>query len=183
MTFEELGYIIIKDLYDVKNHTKNTSDLFAYTKTISNTGDFDEQTPFAPSFYGDLEMWKIQYKILEKMEKITGLKLYPTYNYFRIYNSSSILKPHTDRPACEISVTMNIGYDGDYNWPIWIKDNNNKNVEVILEPGDGLIYQGCVNEHWRDDADKRVLKQSQVFLHYVNQNGPYEHCINDKVKI
>ena len=109
--------------------------------------------------------------------------MYPTYSYARLYKHGEELKKHTDRPACEISVTMNIGYDGDYNWPIWIKDNNNKNVEVILEPGDGLIYQGCVNEHWRDDADKRVLKQSQVFLHYVNQNGPYEHCINDKVKI
>ena len=183
MTFDKLGYVVVRNMYEPKNHTYMIKDLFEYTKSISNQGMMDDQTPYAPSFYGNLEMCKVHSKILSKMEEVTNLKLYPTYNYFRIYNSGSILKPHTDRPACEISVTLNLGYDGDYNWPIWIKDNNGQDIEVILNPGDGLIYHGCVNLHWREDADKRLKCQSQVFLHYVDQNGPFENCINDNGKV
>lgn len=187
--FQELGFFVYRNLYDVKNHTTEINDLYQYTKDTKLTSDFygdkrdDVQCPEAPYFYRDKEMNKVQIKILNKLEKQTGLKLYPTYNYYRIYNDKSILKPHTDRPACEISVTMNIGYDGDYSWPIWLKGNDQKNYEVTLEPGDGLLYHGCTNLHWRKNADYRVKEQSQVFLHYVDQNGPFTDCIFDLIRL
>lgn len=170
--FHKNGFTIVRNMYNVKG-------IFEYTKSIKHKGEMDPQTPFAPSFYKDLVMSQIQIKLLSKMEKETGLKLYPTYNYFRIYNLKSILKKHTDRSACEISLTMNLGYDGDYNWSIWITGNDKKDYEVTLEPGDCAIYKGCKNEHWREDADKRVKCQSQLFLHYVDQEGPYTDCIFD----
>ena len=117
------------------------------------------------------------------MEEYTGCKLYPTYNYARIYNKKSILEPHIDRPACEISCTLNVGFDGDYNWPIWIKGKDGKHHEVILEPGDALIYMGCDQVHWRLPADGKVKCQIQVFLHYVIQGGRYEDVIYDKIRI
>lgn len=180
--FRKNGYLFVKKLYDVKNHTKDIPDLFEHTKSIKSKGALDDQTPFAPSFHTETEMNKVQIKILRKMEEETGLALYPTYNYFRIYNKKSILAKHTDRPACEISVTMNVGYDGDYNWPIWITDNDGKDHSISLDVGDGLIYMGCENTHWREPADERVICQTQLFLHYVNQDGPHTKCIFDKVK-
>ena len=39
------------------------------------------------------------------VEKETDLKLIPTYCYVRKYFQGSILGSHTDRPACEISLT------------------------------------------------------------------------------
>ena len=182
MEFNELGFTVVRGIYDVKHHTDKVPNLFEYTKTIKKDGTFDTQTPFAPSFYGDHEMRKLQIKILPIMEEHSGLKLYPTYNYFRIYNKASILKRHTDRPECEISITINLGYDGKYSWPICIKDNNDKEHSVELAPGDGLIYHGCDNEHWREPADDRVICQSQLFVHYVDQDGPYEDRIFDEKK-
>jgi len=179
--FKKYGFLVVKNIYDVNNHSKKIPNLFEYTKTIMNEGDFtDTQSNGAPSFYKNIEMDKLQIKILSKMEERTGLKLYPTYNYFRVYNKNSILRPHRDRPACQISVTINIGYEGDYNWAIWIKDNFGKDHEVKLEPGDGLIYYGCDNFHWREDADERVICQSQVFVHYVIQDDIFENCISDR---
>lgn len=180
--FKEYGFKVVRDFYDVNNHTKQVPNLFDYTKSIKSTGELDTQTPFAPSFSKNIEMNKVQIRILTKMEEATGLKLYPTYNYFRIYNKKSILKRHTDRPACEISVTMNVGFDGDYNWPICIKDKKGKEHSVVLEPGDGLVYLGCEQVHWREDADDRVICQSQVFIHYVNQDGPHADCIFDLIR-
>ena len=116
------------------------------------------------------------------MEECTGMKLYPTYTYHRIYKTGAILNPHIDRPACEISSSLCIGYEGDYNWPLWLKDKNGQNKEYILEPGDMLVYRGCEIEHWREPYIKGVL-HCAGFLHYVDQNGPYSNCIYDMVKM
>jgi len=176
--FKKYGFKVVRNLYDTKNHGILIPNLFEYIKTLP-TDNSDEQTPNAPAFYKNIEMCKVQIKILSKMEKETGLRLYPTYTYCRVYQSDSILDGHKDRPACEISVTINVGYDGDYNWPLWIKDNFGKDHKIILEPGDGLIYLGCDNEHWREPADERVKNQCQLFLHYVNQDGKNEDQIYD----
>ena len=180
--FEKHGYKIIRNFYDVNNHTKAIPDLFEYTKSIQSEGILDSQTPFTPTFYTETEMNKIQIKVLQKLEEESGLKLYPTYNYFRIYNKKSILTKHTDRPSCEISITMTVGYDGDNNWPLWITDKDGKDIKVYLEPGDALLYLGCDQEHWREDADDKIIRQTQVFLHYVNQDGPHTNCIFDLVR-
>lgn len=180
---EKDGFEIVRNFYDVKNHTKSIPNLFEYTKTIKHLGWIDPQAKSAPAFANDLEMMKVQIKVLSKMESITGKKLFPTYNYFRLYNNESILEPHTDRPACEYSATLNIGYDGDYNWNIWIEGNDKKEYEVTLKPGDALIYKGCENKHWREPADDRVKCQSQVFLHYVEQDGKYhDHAFDARRK-
>jgi hypothetical protein len=81
------------------------------------------------------------------------------------------LKKHTERPSCEISVTVMIGSDGT-KWPIFIEDN-----EVVLQPGDAVIYLGCELEHWREEF--KGDWHSQVFLHYVDANGPYSNFAID----
>ena len=74
---------------------------------------------------------------------------------------------------------MNIGFEGDYNWDIWIKGRDDKDYAVKLESGDGLVYLGCERPHWRENADDRVICQSQVFLHYVQQDKENEDNIFD----
>lgn len=162
----------------------NVGDLHKKLKEIKDSGNVDDsQCPGAPSFYKLDLLNKIHIKLLPILEKEFNVKLYPTYTYCRIYNSKSHLKLHIDRPACEFSVTLNIGYDGDYTWPIWIQDFKGNKTEAILKAGDGLIYRGTECEHWRKDADERVKCQTQGFFHYVDQDGPYENCIFDLVKL
>ena len=114
------------------------------------------------------------------MEKETGLKLYPTYAYARIYKNGDILKRHKDRFSCEISTTMNLGGD---KWPIYIESDPKKGkegsngyeseytdcVKVDLKPGDMLVYKGTILEHWREVflGDNCA----QVFLHYNNKGS------------
>jgi hypothetical protein len=49
---------------------------------------------------------------------------------------------------------------------------------VSLNPGDGLIYRGCDCYHWREPFAGDHL--AQVFLHYVDQNGPNTEWKYDK---
>jgi len=161
---------------------EEASKLWSNIKSKIDQGTFDGQSPGNPSFYKDVEICKIHIKLLSLVEEVTGLKLYPTYTYNRIYKLGAILPPHLDRPACEISVSLCVGYDGNYNWPLWLKDRKGENKEYILEPGDMIVYMGCEIEHWREPYTKGVL-HGAIFLHYVDQDGPYENCIYDMVKI
>jgi hypothetical protein len=43
---------------------------------------------------------------LPLVEKKSDLKLLPTYAYWRYYVFGGKLSKHTDRPACEISVSL-----------------------------------------------------------------------------
>jgi len=102
--------------------------------------------------------------LCEAVSSVCGKKLLPTYSYSRVYNNGNELHKHTDRPSCEWSVTINLSQDAA--WPIYMDG-----TELTLGVGDGCVYQGCTVEHWR----KPFVGQEyiQVFLHYVDQNGPY----------
>ena len=117
-------------------------------------------------------MQSLLLKKVPLMEKETGLKLFPTYAFWRLYTLLSELKSHKDRPSCEVSVTVMLGSDNT-PWPIFMEDQ-----PVDLNPGDACIYLGCDLKHWRKpfQGDWHL----QTFLHYVDQNGPYAEYKFDK---
>lgn len=95
--------------------------------------------------------------------------MFPTYCYARLYQHNETLKKHTDRGSCEISLTLHL--DGDASWPIWMTKPSGEKVEVNLTPGQAIVYQGMISEHWRDEY--KGTNYGQVFLHYVRANGKY----------
>ncbi len=48
-----------------------------------------------------------------------------------------------------------------------------------MEIGDAVMYRGCDIYHWREPY-KEGKWQAQVFLHYVDQNGPHAEWKYDK---
>ena len=138
----------------------------------------DPQVLETYSHYGDVLMETLLEKVKPIMEKETDLQLLPTYSYARIYKKNDVLKRHKDRMSCEISTTMNLGGD---SWPIYLepdeskgshgedgiyKSDNTLGIKVDLEPGDMLVYSGCILEHWREKFEGENC--GQVFLHYNN---------------
>jgi hypothetical protein len=108
------------------------------------------------------------------IEKNTGLDLFPTYSYYRVYRPGAHLKKHKDRPSCEISATLCLGHDykdesTSYEYPIYMDGK-----PYVQEPGDLIIYRGCDLDHWREIfTAPDGSHHSQVFLHYVDKNGPF----------
>jgi len=135
----------------------------------------DIQIPGSYNLYGDPYFDSILKCSNQSMNDFTGLQLSPEYSYWRFYQPNDTLEKHIDRPSCEISTTLCIGYDTsnqkDYIWPICITDRNDTKQEVILKPGDMLIYKGCELAHWRDKFLGKC--HAQVFLHYKDINGPF----------
>lgn len=114
---------------------------------------------------------------LNTVESITGLELDPTYSYARIYQSGEFLMPHIDRPACEVSVTVNVASMGGV-FPIYMKYGQNATEEHILAPGDAVVYFGCKTEHWRPPLEEGQINV-QFMLHYVNKKGPNAEYAKD----
>jgi len=175
MSFFSEGYIIVRSLIP------NPKELYEYTLNNLNKGSMDDnQARGTPSFYNDSKMSELHDKLLSKIEKLTDLKLFKTYNYYRTYKKHDILRIHTDRPACEISVTMNIGYTGS-NWGLWIVNYKEEADVALLEPGDAMIYRGCDLKHWRG-INLHADNYSQVFLHFVDQDGPFSEHVDDGIQ-
>ena len=106
------------------------------------------------------------------VEKDTDLKLIPTYCYVRKYFQGSILGSHTDRPACEISLTYCIS---GQEWGIDMGDNT-----VITKIGNGVIYKGCEILHGRSKPSSGEV--IQVFCHWVISDGVKSKCAYDDGK-
>lgn len=177
--FKKNGYCLVKSAISSELRDFITQyALFDEMQRFDGVGD--GQTPEAYFRYADPAMESLLLTLQKIMEENTGLTLFPTYSYYRVYRPGQDLKKHTDRPSCEISATLcfNYDYDGhDYAWPIYMDGNR-----VVLEPGDMVIYRGCDLEHWRDifglNSDRAWHVQG--FFHYVNANGPYAEWQNDK---
>jgi hypothetical protein len=117
--------------------------------------------------------------LCEKRNEISNLveeSVLPTYSYCLIYGSESQLLKHLDRPACEVSLTVHLG--GDTKWPIFIKKPSGEEISFELNPGDAVVYLGCIAEHWREKFTGQYY--SQLFLHYVCTNGPNAWAYFDK---
>ncbi len=135
----------------------------------------DSQVSGTPADYGDPIMEMLLEELRPQVELASGLNLFATYAYFRVYQRGAVLDKHRDRPACEISVTLSLGGEsgdeGDnQTWPILI-ENANGITAIHLNPGDALLYRGCEVAHWREAFEGNI--QAQVFLHYVDQQGSY----------
>jgi hypothetical protein len=147
--------------------------------------------PMPHGEYSDPVMTTVSLLIQQKIEEITGLELFPTYDRYRTYYPGNSLSHHVDRPACEISVTLLLDAqykgDKDYRWEIFadpepyrndetVDKNNlpaNKGIGVKQNPGDALIYKGCEIPHWREEFIGEVGSyHTQLFCHFIDKNGP-----------
>lgn len=204
--FEKDGYLVVKDLWDSEELFRPIPELRGSASYWGKKLDQFTYKPIESQVEGSFSTyWHPQYRQIHsgirlKLEKIIGSKLYNTYYYDRFYFTDQELKIHTDRAACEISVTIHISSNLEQPWPIWIKTPNSEEKigeerSVILSPGDGMIYKGCERPHWRNKMPEKFRKTwygrkikdndvyyHQVFFHYVLANGSRVEFTNDMAK-
>jgi adenosyl cobinamide kinase/adenosyl cobinamide phosphate guanylyltransferase len=174
MAYNQRFKWMIKDFKYIKNvlDIKYCNQLTEYL-LCQNFTEKDWQCPNSYKFANLKPLIRILNKTKPLIEKETGLELYPTYVYGRIYQTGEILHEHTDRESCEISMTVTLGYDSHYNWPIKMFDN-----PIAIEVGDGVIYKGREVRHSREEFSGNW--HCQIFLHYVDKNGQYRDWKYDK---
>lgn len=111
-------------------------------------------------------------KVLPLMEREVFKKLYPTYVYARLYRPGYELCRHTDRPSCEYSVSVTMGMGGRKKpWMLYYEDGQFDTHGFDLDVGYGMVYDGCIVPHWRQEMTHGW--QLQVFFHYIEYRGQY----------
>ena len=171
--FEDHGYVVLKGALSKQECDNLTNYMFDLYKKGETTKD--PQCPLSDAVYGAPVFDELLQRMAAPIGKSVGRNLLPTYTYSRIYRKGEILKRHKDRPACEISATLTLGFDSKPIWPILFDES--KEVSVDLDIGELAVYKGCEILHWRE-AFKGEW-HVQVFFHYVDANGPYKHHYMD----
>lgn len=136
----------------------------------------DDQAPNSVAAYNIKPALEIHCNSTHKVSEAAETYVLPTYCYSRIYKKGCDLKKHVDRAACEISVTLHL--EGDVDWPISIESSDGTSHSVVLNPGDAIIYLGCVAPHWR--MRYRGNEYVQFFMHYVRSGGSCAEVYFDK---
>lgn len=129
------------------------------------------QVPGSVEGYGDPALDTLLGRSTALVSRAVGRPAQPTYSFVRVYRRGQELTAHTDRPACEYSVTVHLGASDPTPWPVSYRDLDGQDHHVELAVGDGVIYRGCDVTHWREPCP--VEWYAQVFLHYVDSDGPH----------
>jgi hypothetical protein len=138
----------------------------------------DPQAPNSHSMYDFMPFVRLLVEKVPEVSELLGEKVLPTYTYARVYKEGSELLRHRDRPACEISLTLNLSKDKD--WPIYFQRPDKSETSVELCPGDAVMYLGCQADHWRNKFEGEEC--IQLFMHYVRAHGPKSWAYFDKQK-
>jgi hypothetical protein len=206
-SFEENGYILVpgliadpENLYCPPpindNGTRLTGQLKYHRKDKIEYVPEETQVPGSLARYNVFEYKQLHYVVRKAVENILGIDLFPTYFYDRFYYVGQQLNRHSDRPACEVSVTLQISTNSEKPWPIWFERPDGSESYVLMKNGDAAIYKGCEREHWRDPLESKYSKwenkwrtfrkeeddtyHHQIFLHYVNAQGPFVQHAYDR---
>ena len=168
------NYLVIKNFIS-SDRAKQLSDEYkVYCENNSVSGD--NQSPNSHSSHNYISFLELLCEKTPEVSSIVGETVLPTYSYSRVYKQESELVKHTDRDACEVSLTLHLNGDGD--WPIFILNPSGETRSVILNPGDAMIYRGCIAPHWREKFNGEWY--TQVFLHYVLSRGKRSYAYFDR---
>ena len=178
LNFEKNKYLQLNNFVDQKTVDLLTERLFQHrdNKKSASYQGVDDQVEKADSFYFNQQLHDdlvsmFHWKAKENLEQAIGKSLIPSYVYARIYKKGAELVRHSDREETEYSVTVNLNASSKKAWPIYFKNGKKKTVECNLNAGDAVIYKGVELDHWRNPLEKQW--HAQMFLHYVDANGPY----------
>jgi alkylated DNA repair dioxygenase AlkB len=175
--FTRNGYVVIRGFLDPAT-TSTVSKVIEYgvhqnTYKVRPTDVPNTDWVGAPSAYfryAEPLVEVILENSAEELSAVVQKQLVPTYSYARVYIKGDQLGRHTDRPSCEYSVTVHVATVGE-PWPVWVQKVGGQPTQLVLSPGDAVLYKGCEVAHWRNpmvNCDINV----QFMLHYVDHDGP-----------
>ncbi|MEA1084307.1 hypothetical protein SFC76_08535 [Sphingomonas sp. CD22] len=128
-----------------------------------------------------------------RVAEVVGRELLPTYAYFRAYQQGDVCRVHSDRQACEHSLSLTIAYGDDRPWALSVATERTEvpqpqvsedfgaqpYASVAMQPGDGVLYQGTHHRHGRLEANPNSWS-AHLFLHWVEKDGRYRDQAFDR---
>lgn len=130
-----------------------------------------------------------------RIQELVGADVLPSYSYFRTYQHGDVCRVHSDRPACQHSLSLTLAYADDRPWALSVAEEEiDHSVPANLElgddfagrpyrdfpmgPGDAVLYRGVSHRHGRLQPNPNRWS-AHLFMHWVDRNGPYRDSAFD----
>jgi hypothetical protein len=101
------------------------------------------------------------------IEAELGVQMKPANSFARIYCNGGTLKPHMDREGLDYTLSITLRHNLDFQWPLWVIDNEGQTQYFNIKEGDGAMVLGRTQTHWRNNLFCRADQHSvQLFMHW-----------------
>ncbi|HKX92399.1 MAG TPA: hypothetical protein VJM15_08255 [Sphingomicrobium sp.] len=127
--------------------------------------------------------------------EVAGCELVPTYAYFRAYQEGDKCLVHSDRQACEHSLSLTLHLADERPWALSVERRRIAQREAIapdfgeqeytslpMKAGDAVMYRGVEHRHGRLEPNPNTWS-AHLFLHWVDAHGPYADHAFDRVML
>lgn len=104
------------------------------------------------------------YEIADLVERVLGTGVIPTYAFAIHYLPNGHIKPHTDRPQNELSMSVSLAVTpAGKDASVLHAGRPDSMVRVDLEPNDALLYRGAEVTHARDPVPEAHTVDQAIF--------------------
>jgi hypothetical protein len=131
-----------------------------------------------------------------RVSQVAARGLIPSYAYFRIYQKGDICRVHSDRQACEHSLSLTLELGENIPWALSLEKRHLDaplaaiDADFGAEPftaipmiaGDAVMYRGVNHRHGRIEPNPNSWS-AHMFLHWVDPDGPYADHAFDRANI
>ena len=111
--------------------------------------------------------------------------LLPSFAFFRLYFGGDVCRVHSDRPACEVSLSLTLALSDGQPWSLDIGTRQATFTDGVEEDfgdeafesypmnvGDAVLYQGTQRRHGRLQPNPNRWS-AHTFLQWVHRDGDY----------
>lgn len=199
--YKENGYVLLKNLFP-------PAVLAAFRSRLQEDLGLMRSRQFVRSCelltLPSIEVYSLEYPpmagfhwgLTPRVAQVAGCELMPSYAYFRIYQKGDLCRVHSDREACEHSLSLTVELGDKIPWALSIENRRLERPLPDIDPdfgsepfsslamnaGDGVMYRGVNHRHGRLEPNPNSWS-AHLFLHWVDANGPYSGHAFDRAKI
>jgi hypothetical protein len=135
---------------------------------------------------GYAPLMALHWGLTPAVTQLIGKYLLPSFAYFRIYFSDDICRVHSDRPACEYSLSLTLALSDSVPWDLSMGTQQAESTATTddfgdepyesypLSAGDALLYRGTARRHGRLTPNPNRWS-AHAFFEWVERDGSH-HC-------
>ncbi len=199
--YRDDGYVLLKHLFP-------PTVLQVFRAQIQNDLNFHGSRAFVRG--NDLltkpaiEVYSLEYPpmaaflwgLTPRATQVAGCELIPAYAYFRIYQKGDVCRVHSDRQACEHSLSLTVELGDNIPWALSLEKrrldaplaaiDEDFGAEAFsslpMSAGDAVMYRGVNHRHGRLDPNPNSWS-AHLFFHWVDAAGPYVDHAFDRTNL
>ena len=168
---EQLGQATLRGILDPREllrWSRYCAELYeaGYFPTVS----LAKNGPLRSTLYAEQAIRRLHQPLAQLLGAVAGELLEPSYCILARYFEGATLPRHTDRPQCVWNFSLVLHHEATAEepspWPFFVEGRPGKVSQVLLRPGDGVLYRGTEAPHWRD-ALPPGNTTTVAFFHFV----------------